>query len=309
MAMLVAASMLGLTSATFLVIALIISPAQVTAPRALTHLGESVLDSIPVAVELDGSFHQRVSADLLLRTGRLLQRLTPEGVVRSIALKLERAGNPRGMMVAQYLGVCVCSAALFTVLAAFFHRSGLLYPSVNTLVSGLIAFIGFILPDYWVQGHINARDLAIRRALPDSIDILVACAEAGLSLDQGLAELISRRRGPLTDEFDRVLKEIALGKGRNQAWRDLADRAGGPAVKSFASAIYQAEELGTSIATVLRVQSETSRMQRSLEVRVLAGKLPVKMLFPLIFFIFPAMFCVVLGPAMVSIYQAITVLK
>ncbi len=255
--------------------------------------------------ELDGSFRARVTAPLLAPLGALLQKCTPAGAIEQLELKLDRAGRPGGMGARHFialrfvfaLGAMGVTAACFMIVPA----SGW----IRLVGAGLIGLIALLLPDYWLQSRINARALSIRKALPDGLDILVACSEAGLGLDQSLQELISRRPGPLSEEFGRVLKEVNLGKPRQEAWRNLARRVGIDDLQGFAAAIYQAEELGTSIAGTLRVQAQTIRTRRTLYVREMARKLPIKMLFPLIFFIFPSLFVVVLGPAAVQIYRTL----
>jgi tight adherence protein C len=158
------------------------------------------------------------------------------------------------------------------------------------------------VPSHMLDGRIKQRQLAIRRALPDVIDLLVVSVEAGLGLDGAMQEVLTRRRGPLLDEFARVLAEVRVGKPRRKAWQEMAERGDTLELKVFVAAIVQAEELGASIAGVMRGQSESLRMRRSLSVREVAAVLPIKMLFPLIFFIFPSMFVVILGPGMITLF-------
>lgn len=260
----------------------------------------------PLVRDLDGTFRERVTAPVLARLGGVVQRLTPTGARDAMRLKVERAGNPGRMTAVHFVGLRATIAAIFIVLAlGVYYEVEVVSGPLKLILVALVALVGWLLPDYWLQAQINARDRLISRALPDSIDVLVACAEAGLGLDQAISEVIKRRPGPLSDEFARLLKEINLGKTRVQAWQDLAARTGIDELRSFAAAVYQAEELGTSIAHVLRVQSDSTRTRRTLQIREMAAKLPVKMLFPLVFGIFPALFVVILGPAMVQIYRVL----
>lgn len=273
--------------------------AQLQGPVGQPERGPSLVQ------ELDGSFRTRVTAPLLAPLGALLQKCTPAGAIEQLELKLDRAGRPGGMSARHFV------ALRFVFALAAMGVTGLVFlivPAhglIRLAAAGLIGLISLLLPDYWLQSQVNARALSIRKALPDGLDILVACSEAGLGLDQSLQELISRRPGPLSEEFGRVLKEVNLGKPRQDAWRNLARRVGIDDLQGFAAAIYQAEELGTSIAGTLRVQAQTIRTRRTLYVREMARKLPVKMLFPLIFFIFPSLFVVILGPAAVQVYRAL----
>jgi tight adherence protein C len=260
---------------------------------------------LALTTDLDGTFRTRVATPILARVGAIAQRLTPRGAAEQVRLKLERAGNPPRVTVSYFMGLRVLSTATFIGIALLLLEALPITGPLRYVMGALVVLIGVVIPDNWLQSRINARERLIRRALPDGIDILVACAEAGLGLEQGLAELIVRRPGPLSDEFDRLLKEINLGKTRIQAWRDLAERVPVDGVRSFAAGIYQAEELGTSIASVLRVQAQSQRLRRSLHVREAAAKLPTTMLFPLVFCIFPAIFVVLLGPAMVTIIRAL----
>jgi tight adherence protein C len=255
--------------------------------------------------ELDGSFQTRVVAPLLAPLGALLQRCTPAGAAEQLELKLDRAGRPGGMGARHFIALRFVSAVASMAVAAGCFMMVPASGWIRMAAAGFVGLIALLIPDYWLQSKINARGAAIRKALPDGLDILVACTEAGLGLDQSLQELISRRPGPLSEEFGRVLNEVNLGKPRQEAWRSLARRVAITDLQGFAAAIHQAEELGTSIAATLRVQAQTIRMRRTLYVRELAQKLPIKMLFPLIFFIFPSLFVVILGPAAVQIYRTL----
>ena len=136
--------------------------------------------------------------------------------------------------------------------------------------------------------------------LPDTLDLLVVSAEAGMGLDGALAEVVQRKEGPLVDEFERALVEIRLGKRRRDAWQDLADRAQAEELPARVAALYQAEELGVSIAKALRAHSDALRGKRSMKIREQAAVLGTKMLFPLIFCIFPALFVIIMGPGVIS---------
>lgn len=263
---------------------------------------------LPIAAGLDQSFHVRVVVPLLMRLGRLLEMITPARTLAAARLRVERAGSPHGLTAMQFLGLRAASTALGVLAGLALLRWPMATGMANGLIAVLAVFAGILLPDYWLERQIEARERAIKVALPYSIDLMVACAEAGLGLDQSLSEVMRRQPGPLADEFGRLLKEVGLGKTRAEAWRDLSHRVGVEELRLFASAIYQADQMGTSIARVLRGQSDALRARYSMWVREEAAKLPVKMMFPLVFFIFPALFVVVLGPASVSIMRSMAFL-
>lgn len=262
-------------------------------------------EDLPLDRSLEHGFSARVLVPMLSRLGQLVARLTPSGAIAGARAKLERAGNPLGITAIQFMGLRAVSAAGFVLLAIAVYQVGYLNAILNLVVAALVVAIGFLLPDYLLQSRINAREYIMRKTLPDHLDLLVASTEAGLGLDQSIREVVARKPGPLSEEFDRVLTEIKLGKTHSQAWRDLSQRVELDDLRSFAAAIHQAEELGASIANVLRVQSDSLRTRRTLKIREMAAKLATKMLFPLVFCIFPALMIVILGPAAISIYKAL----
>lgn len=280
--------------------------------------GETI--SAPLHPEFGESFGNRVVMPFLRKVSFVARRMTPAGEIKSVEQKLETAGHPWRMGVAEFLGAQLVCWVVFLALACATYlvlSKGLtlghgsyrihLSPAGSLLAWAtaiIMAFIGFILPSYLLQYAINERQTKIRKALPDTIDLLTVSVEAGVGLDGAMAKVAEKVKGPLTKEMIRALDEIRMGKQRMQALRDMAERIGLPEVRTFVAALFQAEQLGVSIAKVLRVQGETLRSKRSQMARELASKLPVKMLFPLVLFIFPALFIVLLGPAMIQIYKA-----
>jgi len=165
--------------------------------------------------------------------------------------------------------------------------------------------VGLTLPDALLRQAVRKRQALIRRALPEMIDLLVVSVEAGMGLDGALAKVTERMHGPLALELTRARQEMRLGKARSQALKDMATRLEMGEVKTFAAALYQSEQLGTSIARVLRAQSGMARAARVQRVREQAARLPVTMLFPLVAFIFPAIFVVLLGPSLLRLMAAL----
>jgi tight adherence protein C len=178
----------------------------------------------------------------------------------------------------------------------------------RSLIFYLVAIgLGFLGPDYWLKMRINKRQKAIRRGLPDVLDLLVICIEAGLSMDQAVARTSEELKGAqpeLCDELGIVVLEQRAGRARADAWKHLAERTGVDSVRNLSSMLIQAEQFGTSIAKTLRVHSDTLRTQRVQAVEEAAAKTTIKLIFPLVLFIFPSLFLVALGPAMLSIMQS-----
>jgi len=174
-------------------------------------------------------------------------------------------------------------------------------PAFGFLGGIALAGIGFMLPEIWLGRRIKKRQKMILLAVPDTLDLLTISVKAGLSFDGALSKVVEKTVGPLADEFRRSLAEIRVGKVRREALRDVVGRTDVPALSNFIAAIIQAEQLGVPIAKVLQVQSEQLRIERRQRAEEMAAKAPIKMLFPLVGCIFPSMFIVILGPAVILI--------
>jgi tight adherence protein C len=159
------------------------------------------------------------------------------------------------------------------------------------------AGVGFMLPQMWLRSTIDRRKQAIIKKLPDALDLMTICVDAGLTFDGAMDKVYEKWRDPLSLEFGRVLYEMQLGKSRRQALRDMVERIDVADVTSFVASVLQADQLGVSIGKVLRIQSEQMRVRRRQRAEEKAQQAPIKMLFPMVFLIFPAMFIVLLGPA------------
>jgi len=261
-----------------------------------------VMRGTQLDTELSKSIGQRLIVPGLQRVRDQVMQLAPSQAVATAREKLDRAGSPSGLTVGSFLTLRFISlvAGLIAAGALF-----VLWPTPVLLHrvfgSGLLALLGILGPDYYLDLKIKGRQYTIRKSLPDVIDLLVVSAEAGTGLDGALAVVIKRKEGPLVDEFNRVLAEMRLGKSRQQAWHDMAGRVDLDELRMLVGALRQAEQLGVSIAKTLRTQADSLRTQRSLRVRQIAASLAIKMLFPLIFFILPALFITVLGPGLIAI--------
>jgi tight adherence protein C len=212
--------------------------------------------------------------------------------------RLIRAGFRRDSAVKDFYGAKVLIPALLCLVVTFIG-----FRHVNLFLVYMVALgAGFLAPDFWLGRRISVRQAAIRRGLPDVLDLLVICIEAGQSLDQATARTAEELRlaqPALTDELNVVVLEQRAGRPRTEAWRHFAERTGVDAVRNLVSVLIQSEQFGTSAAKTLRIHSDTLRTQRRQKVEEQAAKTSVKLVFPLVFFIFPSLFLVALGPAII----------
>ena len=251
-------------------------------------------------MELQQPFFERIVRPAIRRMSRAGRR-QEGGMVARIDAKLERAGYPGGLRGADWVGVKLLSligfAVLFFLLALLLTGS----PVVGLLFVAVGAGVGYIAPEFWLGRKMKARALAMVLQLPDALDLLTISVEAGLGFDAALAKVVEKMEGPLVDEFRQALAEVRMGRARRDALRDVATRADAQPVSNFIGAIVQAEQLGVPIAKVLQIQSNQLRIERRQRAEEAAAKAPVKMLFPMVGCIFPTIFIVILGPAVVTI--------
>jgi len=254
-----------------------------------------------LAEDLSLPFYQRVLMPIVDRFTVFIGSMAPAEALETATVEIERAGNPAGLTAQTFVTLRMFTSIAGLFAAVWLYRSpGLDGNTLQMPIAGLALLAGVLGPQYMLTKNIEARHALIRRAMPDIIDLLVVSVEAGAGLDGALIEVVKRKDGPLPDEFGRLLGEIRVGKTRQQAWEDMATRVSEDGLSSLVAALSQAEELGVSIAKALRTQSDALRTRRSLQIREVAAALPVKMLFPLIFFIFPALFVILLGPGLMS---------
>jgi tight adherence protein C len=219
--------------------------------------------------------------------------------------RLALAGNPSDLRVADWLGIkgigAIVGAILFFLIFGIagvmgfpFFIGGLLMPVVGAL-------FGYTVPEFWLGRKVKARQKGILMMIPDALDLLTISVRAGLGFDAALGKVVEKLQGPLSDEFRRALAEVRVGKARRDALRDIVARTEVVPLTNFIGAIIQAEQLGVSISKVLQVQSEQLRIERRQRAEEQAAKAPIKMLFPLVGCIFPSLFIVILGPAIILI--------
>lgn len=248
--------------------------------------------------ELRRPFSQRVLLPLAQRVGRLTSRFWPANWMKLVQARLLLAGSPGGIGPLEFLGLrALVGTALLGAGMLYAYLLGQSLTTVSLLVLGALFGCGLFLPDVWLSRRITQRQLLIVNALPDALDMLTITSEAGLSFESGLQEMAQKWDNELSREFGRVLRDIGMGQSRRQALLGLSERTGVPDVQSFVAALNQAEELGVSLGRVLRAQSDDLRVRRRQRAYEKANQVPVKIMFPLVFLIFPAIFAVLLGPA------------
>jgi tight adherence protein C len=228
------------------------------------------------------------------------RRCTPAGRREATRRRLAMAGSPGSwdedrVLVAKVAGLAFGAVAGVAMLAV-----GLAWPLRLLVLAGLCA-LRYHVPNLVLANAVQRRQASLRRALPDSIDPLTICVEAGLGFDAALAQMSKNTTGPLADELYRTLQEVQLGRSRNEAMRNLAARCDVPELSAFVLAMVQADVFGVSVAGVLRIQAGRMRVKRRQLAEERAMKVPIKVLFPVLFCIFPALFVVILGPAIMRI--------
>lgn len=228
-----------------------------------------------------------------------VRRFTPADQVEKMQLKLAQAGNPRNMTVQDVLGLKGLAALAFGILALAFMFF-LLHPGffVFLIILAGAMFAGFMFPNYWLTSKTKARQDEIQKFLADGIDVIAISVEAGQGFDGALETLSARKQNALTNEFDRFRMECQAGKSRREALKDMAMRAGVEDLNSFTAAMIQADQLGIGISQVLKSQADELRVKRRQRAEIKARQAPIKMLFPLIFLMFPSLFIVILGPTL-----------
>ncbi len=258
-------------------------------------------------MELNQPFYDRTVRPLIQRLSTVGKR-KDGGVIARTDARLERAGYPGGLRGADWLGAKLL-AAIVGGISVFLL---LLLVTAGTfgvaILGGLVGLmIGFVAPEFWLGKKIKARSMAMMLQLPDALDLLTISVEAGLGFDAALAKCVEKMEGPLIDEFRQALAEVRMGRTRRDALRDVATRADDQSLTNFIGAIVQAEQLGVPIAKVLQIQSQQLRIVRRQRAEEAAAKAPIKMLFPMVGCIFPTIFIVILGPAVITVMGGIGV--
>ncbi len=294
---------LGLTVALFTYLMLLPAADKIKISRRVRDIQSFTAD--PKTEEekvLSQPFLERVVKPGFDRAGKRILAFTPVGMQTRLTEKIARAGNPvnsaefAGYKVLCGLGMAAAYALLF--LLSDVRGSKILLMLVLALLSVLLAFF---LPEVWLSSFSSKRARNLEKDLPDVLDLLTVAVEAGLGFDGAIQKVSEQFKDPIAGELRAYLKEVRLGYPRTDALRNLAARTNNPDIQTFVAAIVQADQLGVGISKVLRVQAEQMRIQRKQRAQERAMQLPVKMIFPLVLFIFPTIFAVLLGPVVIHL--------
>jgi tight adherence protein C len=256
-------------------------------------------------IELSQPFSERVIIPVLNRVGEFAARFTPQKAIQDTARKMELAGNPWPIDPPTFYAIRFILAVVLGGLAviAIAGNSGWTNSDRTMFIGGGVIG-GFWLPQIMLSSKITRRQKDIRKAMPDALDLLTICVEAGLGFDAAMSIVAEKWETELSMAFARVIREIQLGKVRRDALKDMSDRLGLPEMTSFVAAIIQSEQLGVSMARVLRIQSDQMRVKRRQYAEEEAHKAPVKMLIPMALLIFPSILIIILTPAVMQIMGA-----
>ena len=243
-------------------------------------------------------FRERVMVPLTTQVAKVMFKVNPKASTDGVAKKLMAAGlrnaSPNGFIASQ--GIFAVAMGFFGLLVF-----GAIKPSAAPIFALGMGVLGFMAPSFVLNSKVRSRQAAVAAELPDALDLLSVSVEAGLGFDGAVQKLTEHMKGPLIEEFELALGEMRIGEGRQEALKKMAERSASPEMSSFVRAIIQADQLGISLGRILRIQAGDSRLKRQLLAEEKAMKAPIKMLFPTVVFIFPAMFIVVLGPAFLNL--------
>ena len=300
---------------TFLILAFVAIFVLVGSIGVLMFYREAALERISQVINPRPK--QKTLAETFQNTGssignvvKRFENLMPksEKEVSVIRLRLTRAGYRNENAIKIFYGCKVLTPLLLVAIAAVTGLASLAPFFVYLVALGG----GFLAPDFWLGKRIKARQKKLTRGLPDVLDLLVICMEAGLSLDQATtrsAEELSQSQPEICDELNVVVLEQRAGRARSESWKNMAERTGVECLRNLVSMLVQTEQFGTSIAKMLRVHADTLRVQRVQMIEEMAGKTSVKLVFPLVLFIFPALFLVTLGPAAIIMAESFSALS
>jgi tight adherence protein C len=256
--------------------------------------------------ELSTPFSERLARPLLNAFSSLASRLLPKEMVVSLERKVVRSGQTGGFTAKDYLGMKLIFAFLLPFVIYIMSRGNV--DGRVLFLMGITFLVGWKFPDMQLETKGRIRRETMEKTFPDVLDLLTVSVEAGLGFDGALAKVVEKSKGPVADEFRRVLHEVKMGKTRREALRDFADRSGVDDIQSFAGAIIQSDQLGLNIGKTLKTQSDQMRRKRRQRIEEKAMKVPVKMLIPMVLFIFPTIFVVLLGPALIMILNNLVVM-
>ena len=255
-------------------------------------------------IEMSASFAERIVYPTMDSASKFISQFTPAQVMENVKHKLELADNPGNLTPANF--VAIRFVAMFVLGGLIF---GLMLLTQmpwgrRLFFVGVVTALGYFLPVIWLGSKISSRQGEIVKQLPDALDLLTICVEAGLGFDQGVQKVVEKSDNELSRGFNRYLQEVRLGKLRREALLNMSGRMEVPDVTSFIAAIVQADQLGVSMAKILRIQSDQMRIRRRQRAEQKAHQAPIKMLFPMVFLIFPSIFIILLGPAVLVLMES-----
>jgi tight adherence protein C len=255
-------------------------------------------------IELSASFADRILYPTIDAISRFIGQFTPARTMEKIRTRLELAGNPGNLRAPNFIAIQLL--AMVTLGGLIFAMTVIAnLPTMRrVLFTGLVMLLGYFMPSLWLASRIRRRQAEIVRELPDMLDLLTICVEAGLGLDQGIQRVVEKQETELSRGLNRYLQEVQLGRTRAQALSGMAGRMDVADVTTFVAAIIQADQLGVAMSKILRIQSDQMRIRRRQRAEQKAHQAPIKMLFPLAFLIFPSIFIVLLGPAVLQLMES-----
>jgi tight adherence protein C len=255
-------------------------------------------------LELQQPFYDRVIKPMVAGVARLLGRMTPAQGMEKLRQQLVIAGNPYNMGTAEFTGARIMAMAILggvTFFGTLILQAG---PFNMLLYTGVMALAGYLLPVFWLRSKIKARQKVILKTLPDAIDLMTISVEAGLAFDGAMQRVADKWDNELGNEFRRAISEMRVGKTKREVLHEMVQRTAVPDLGTFVASIIQADQLGVSIAKVLRIQSEQMRIKRRQRAEEQAHKAPILMMIPMVFLIFPSTYIVLLGPAVPKVMDA-----
>lgn len=256
-----------------------------------------------LSVDLDIAFMDRVLKPSIEKIAQTATKILPQKSIADVQKQLVMAGNPMKLNTFLTFWAGMMGVVGLLALMVVVSMSAPFFPHKVAIVA-VVMFIGYTYPRTWLKSKVKAKQKHVIKALPDALDLITTCVEAGLGLDAALQRVADKSEGPFAEELQKMLRDVSMGKLRREAMTELSERIGVEELTNFINSIIQAEQLGVGIAQVLRVQSDQLRTARRQRAERSAHEAPIKMLFPLVLFIFPAFLMVILGPAAIRITEA-----
>jgi tight adherence protein C len=266
-----------------------------------------VVGAAPVSIrqqELSFPLFHRFIKPMLAGVAKVLVRHIPAAGTETLEKRLIEAGRPWNLSPRELLAIKYVLAGLSALGLMKLWKLAGQTPVQSAVMAFLGCVAGWLLPDVVLSSKVRQRKEQVEKSLPDVLDLITVCVEAGLGFDAAMVKVVEKSKGVLADELSLVLQEIRMGKPRREALREMADRIAVDDLSNFVGSVIMADQLGISIGNVLRTQSKEARQKRRQRVEEAAMKAPVKMLIPMVIFIFPAVFIVLLGPAAIQIMRA-----